>query len=144
MKNCRMLFIVMGLTLFFIIASSTGFYAQTINARFTTSVYSWQQKEIDSNSANHVRAYQLAQVTIGNIGLPGLSFHTYLNLSNDFGEEAVDDPRVWIYNCYFNYKNTAKAIDLSLGRQRVYAGVGYGTIDGMQVKYGFRDFFKCF
>lgn len=137
-KCCNIILLAFSYLMYFNAAS----YTQTINARFTTSVYSWQQQENDSSSANHIRAYQLAQLTIGNLGLSGLSFHTYLNLSHDFNKEAVNDPRLWIYNCYFNLRNVAHLFDLSLGRQRIYAGVGFGTIDGLQIKYHFRDYFK--
>ncbi|MBL7093705.1 hypothetical protein ISS22_07000 [candidate division KSB1 bacterium] len=116
--------------------------AQNINARFTTSVYTWEQQESKTESATHVRAYQLAQISIGKLGLPGLSFHSYFNLSHDFSEKAVDDPRIWLYNCYFNLKTLRNTTDFSVGRQRIYAGVGYGTIDGLQVKYRFKDYFN--
>ncbi len=117
-------------------------YAQTMNARFTTVVYTYEQQENDSSSANHLRAYQLAQLTIGKMGLPNLSFHTYLQLSGDLLDEAKSDPRLWIYNCYLNLKDIADAVDLSVGRQRIYAGVGYGTVDGLQVLYHMKDYFK--
>jgi len=116
--------------------------AQTITARFTTAAYTWEQQEIDSSKADHLRFYQLAQLSLGNLGLPNLSFHTYVQFSNDFAEQAADDPRWWIYNCYFDLKNVARAIDIGLGRQRIYAGVGYGTVDGLQLQYRLKDYFK--
>ncbi len=125
-----------------LLIANAEFYAQTINARFTTAAYTWEQQEIDLSKANHLRFYQLAQFSIGNLGLPNLSFHTYLQFSNDFAEKATNDPRWWIYNCYFDLKNVAKAIDIGLGRQRIYAGVGYGTVDGLQLQYRLKDYLK--
>jgi hypothetical protein len=125
-----------------LLSFSSHLNAQTISARFTTAAYTWEQQESDTSTANHLRAYQLAQVSIGNLGLKNLSFHTYLQLSSDFVEQAKDDARLWIYNFYFNYKKLFNAVDLSVGRQRIYAGVGYGTVDGLQMKYGFRDYFQ--
>jgi len=117
-------------------------WAQTISGSLSTSFYSWQQRDIQNETAQHVRGYQLAQLSVGNFGLPGLSFHTFINLSHDFAEQTVDDPRVWLYNCYLDYQSQSKTLNLSLGRQRIYAGVGYGTIDGVQANYRFSDFFK--
>lgn len=116
--------------------------AQTIHARFGTTAYTWQEQIDDSSSASHLRAYQLAQISIGNIGTPKLSFHSYIQLAGDLLDEADDDPRVWIYNFYFNYRQLVDKLDVSVGRQRIYAGVGYGTIDGFQAQYTFRDYFK--
>ena len=116
--------------------------AQTISARFTTAAYTWEQQESDTATANHLRAYQLVQLSVGNLGLKNLSFRTFLQLSDDFVKQAKDDPRFWIYNFYFDYKKLFNAVDLSVGRQLIYAGVGYGTIDGLQMKYGFRDYFQ--
>src|SRR5512136_1535587 len=90
------------IVVFVLMIVNAEFYAQTINARFTTSAYTWEQQEIDSSKANHLRFYQLAQFSIGNLGLPNLSFHTYVQFSNDFAEKAANDPRWWIYNCYFD------------------------------------------
>lgn len=125
-----------------LIAITSPNYAQTINARFTTAAYAWEQQEIDSSKADHFRFYQLAQLSIGRLGLPNLSFHSYVQFSNDFSEQAVDDPRWWIYNCYFDLKNIANVLDIGLGRQRIYAGVGYGTVDGLQLQYRVKDYFK--
>jgi hypothetical protein len=138
MKKGSCLYIVVMLVLIF----TPNSFAQTISARFTTAAYTWEQQESDTATANHLRAYQLAQLSIGNFGLKNLSFHTYLQLSNDFVEQAKDDPSLWIYNFYFDYKKLLNAVDLSVGRQRIYAGVGYGTVDGLQLKYGFRDYFQ--
>lgn len=133
---CCLIFVLVVLT------ANHEFYGQTLNARFTTAAYTWEQQEIDSSKANHFRFYQLAQLSIGRLGLPNLSFHTYVQFANDFVEKANDDPRWWIYNCYFDLKNVARAIDIGLGRQRIYAGVGYGTVDGLQLQYRLQDYFK--
>ncbi|HEX9972457.1 MAG TPA: hypothetical protein VGD14_10345 [bacterium] len=141
MQKAKYLFSLI-ITSGWLILVSSHLNSQTVSARFTTSAYTWEQQEIDSSKANHLRFYQLAQLSLGNLGLPNLSFHTYVQFSNDFAEKAADDPRWWIYNCYFDLKNVAKAIDIGLGRQRIYAGVGYGTVDGLQLQYHLKDYFK--
>lgn len=141
MQKAKYLFSVIVIFIF-LVNFNAQLNAQTVSARFTTAAYTWEQQESETQTANHLRAYQLAQVSIGNLRFPNLSFHTYLQLSSDFVEKAKDDPRLWIYNFYLDYKKLFNRVDLSLGRQRIYAGVGYGTVDGLQMKYGFRDYFQ--
>ena len=108
---------------------------QTFNGRLTTSFYTWERQEPDKNSTQHLRAYQLLKLTIGELASPNLSLHTYFQASHDFSEKAKDDPRLWFYGAFLEWKNLFRVMDLRLGRQQVYAGVGYGTIDGFQLDY---------
>jgi len=50
--------------------------------------------------------------------------------TGDFGDLG----RVRAYNLFLRWANIGKAVDLTLGRLPVYAGVGNGTIDGAQAK----------
>jgi len=102
--------------------------AQNLNLRLTTTAYMWQRYETPEISTNHLRAYQLAQLTLskGNI-----SFHSFVNFSNDFREKQSGDPRFRFYNFYINWRNLFNRVNLKLGRLSVYSGVGVGTIDGI-------------
>lgn len=142
MKKLNKLTLLVSFCLIFWAGGISLLSGQVINARLTTSAYTWQQQESDSTSADHLRAYQLAQISVGQLGSKNISFHTYMYFSTDILEEANDDPRFWLYNCYLNWRKIADAVDLSLGRQRIYGGVGYGTFDGLQVKYDFKDIFR--
>lgn len=104
--------------------------AQNLNLRLTTTAYMWQRYETPEVSTNHLRAYQLAQLTLskGNVSL-----HTFMNLSNDFRERQFGDPRLRFYNFYINWRNFLNRFNFKLGRFAVYSGVGVGTIDGAYV-----------
>jgi hypothetical protein len=105
--------------------------AQLVNGRFKTSMYAWQQFDTVGSSTNFVRAFQTVQLSIAQ---GDFSLHTYLQGAaggtNDIG-------RVRFYNLYLNWSNIANVVDLSLGRQAVYAGVANGSIDGLRASARF-------
>lgn len=106
-------------------------HSQLVNGRFLTSFYSWRQFDTVGSSANNIRAFQTVQLSIAQ---GDISLHTYLQGSaggtNDVG-------RVRFYNLYVDWSNIGKVVDLSLGRQAIYAGVGNGTIDGLRASAKF-------
>ena len=109
--------------------------AATFSGRLTTSGYSWQVREIDGSVTRHFRAYQSAILNARRLGGTGLSFHTYIQVSGDLLDEAPGRSNYRIYHAYLKYHSKGSlGIDLLAGRQRVYKGVGSGTIDGVQVK----------
>ncbi len=101
--------------------------AQFFQLRLVSSVYSWQRQDTVGQSSNHLFGYQTAQLSLAG---EHLSFHTYLQGFNDFSGPLENDGTIRFYNFYLKYSNLYDKVDLSLGRQFVYAGVGNGTIDG--------------
>jgi hypothetical protein len=105
--------------------------AQLVNGRFTTSFYSFQRFDTVGTSKTYLRAFQSVQLSMAQ---NDFSLHTYLqgavNGSNQFG----DNGNVRFYNLYLRWANIGKVLDLNLGRQAVYAGVGNGTIDGLTAR----------
>lgn len=113
------------------IALSGCLHAQMINGRFVTSAYGWERQLQNGESSSHLRAYE--NITL-NLGTADISFHTYLQGSTDLSTEATDDPELRLFNAYLRVNNLADMIDLKIGRQPLFAGVSYGTIDGASVK----------
>jgi hypothetical protein len=68
-----------------------------------------------------------------------LSFHTYLQGFNDFAGPLSNNPMLRLYNLYFKWANIGDMIDVSLGRQAIFAGVGNGTVDGGLASLKFLD-----
>jgi hypothetical protein len=105
--------------------------AQLINGRFTTSFYTFQRFDTVGSSKTYLRAYESMQLSMAQ---QDFSVHAYLqgavNGTNQFG----DNGNVRFYNLYLRWANIGKMVDLSLGRQAVYAGVGDGTIDGLTAR----------
>jgi len=110
---------------------SAGLHAQTLNGRFVTSAYGWERQLKSGESTSHMRAYENIQL---NFGTADISFHTYMQGSTDLGDEFEGDPHFRLFNAYLRVKNLADMLDVKLGRQPLFAGVSYGTIDGASVR----------
>lgn len=102
--------------------------AQLVTGRFTTSLYTWEKFDAENSSATYLRGFQNVQLTIAQ---GDVSFNTYMQgaIMSDGGAGLVR-----AYNMYLRWANIAQALDLTLGRQAIFGGVGYGTIDGMGAK----------
>ena len=106
-------------------------WGATFNGRLTTSAYSWRVQELTGVDARHVRFYQTAILNVGQMGDQALSFHTHLQFSGDLADEISGREHYRIYSAYAQLQPQKMGIDVRLGRQRVFGGVGFGTIDGV-------------
>jgi hypothetical protein len=106
---------------------SGGASAQFFQLRLVSSAYAWQWHDTVGQSSNHLFGYQTAQLSLAG---EHLSFHTYMQGFNDFAGPVKNEGTWRFYNFYLKYANLFDMVDLSLGRQAIFAGVGNGTIDG--------------
>jgi hypothetical protein len=113
--------------------------AQLVTGRFVTSVYTWQKFDTVNTSKTYLRGFQNFQLTVAE---GDVSFHTYLQGAlNSNGDAGL----LRAYNLYLRWANIGKALDVNVGRHGVYAGVGYGTIDGASAKlHLFKDLLSVF
>ena len=105
--------------------------AQLVTGRLATSFYAWERFDTVGTSQHSVRAFQAVQLSIAQ---GDVSLHTSLmgttNVAGGFGDAG----RVRLYNLYVSWLNIGKSVDLHLGRQMVFAGVGNGSIDGIMAQ----------
>jgi hypothetical protein len=101
--------------------------AQLFQARFVTSALAWERQDTVGKSTAHLFGNQTLQFSLAG---KNLSLHTYLQGFNDFGGELKNDPQYRLYNLYLKASNLFDLVDLSVGRQTVFAGVGVGSMDG--------------
>jgi hypothetical protein len=101
--------------------------AQLVQLRLVSSANAWQRQDTVGQSSNHLFGYQTAQLTVAG---EHLSFHTYMQGFQDFAGPLNDRGAFRFYNIYVKYANLFEMLDVSVGRQAVFAGVGTGTIDG--------------
>ena len=101
--------------------------AQFFQMRLVSSAYAWQLHDTVGHSSDHLFGYQTAQLSLSG---EHVSFHTYFQGFNDFSGPTKNEGLVRFYDFYVKYSGPYDKVDLSLGRQYVFAGVGYGTIDG--------------
>lgn len=105
--------------------------AQFVNGRFTTSFYTFQRFDTAGSSKTYLRAFQSVQLSLAE---QDFSLHTYLQGAVNGTSQFGDNGNVRFYNLYLRWANIDKVLDLNLGRQAVYAGVGNGTIDGLTAR----------
>jgi len=101
--------------------------SQLLQLRLVTSANAWQRQDTVGQSSNHLFGYQTAQLSLGG---EHLSFHTYMQGFNDFAGPQKNKGALRFYNFYLKYTHLYDIVDLSFGRQAIFAGVGSGTIDG--------------
>lgn len=116
--------------------------AQVLNARFSTSVYSWQNQNADSSESNIFRGYQTAMINVNDLGnhlgISNLSFNMYFQSWRDFSAKTTGDPAYRVYNFYLRWKsleNSADKWDVRVGRQQVLTGLRSPVIDGTRIDY---------
>jgi hypothetical protein len=119
-----------------IVLSVTMTAAQLVTGRLATSFYAWERFDTVGVSQQTVRAFQAVQLSMaqGDVSL-NTSLMGTTNVVGEFGDAG----RVRLYNLYLGWRNIAKTVDLFLGRQFVYAGVGNGSIDGIMAQAYFLD-----
>jgi hypothetical protein len=100
--------------------------AQTVSGRLVTSFLGWERTDT-AGSTQYMRGYENVQL---NLASGDFSFSTYMQGSTDFSQKMESDPQLRLFNAILQWKNIGGMADLKLGRQAIFGGVGYGTIDG--------------
>jgi len=108
--------------------------AQSVMGRLTTSFYGWQGRDANDAKLNFMRGYENMQLD-ANSG--NFSLGTNFQLSNDFASKIGTDPEMRLSSLVLRARHIADAVDISVGRQFVFAGVGNGIIDGADLKSSF-------
>lgn len=117
--------------------------AQSLSGRFSTSIYSWERQLSTSDSETHAKLFQTAQLTVGKLAGNRLSLHLYGVFAQDLAVSAEEDPALRLYNSYLQWKDRTGILErVRVGRQRIYSGVAYGTIDGIDAGVRVKDYFK--
>jgi hypothetical protein len=130
MKRKTILVFILSLILF-----KSSFTAE-LKSNISTSFNSYQTRDLyTEGKTTYLRAYQSFRFDLNQIGTKNISFHTYFRSTADFLHKNSTDPSTRIYNAYLDWKNIKKILDLRLGRQFLYAGVGNGTIDGLRFDF---------
>ncbi len=101
-----------------------------VSGRLTSSLYTYQSEGLDSISTTYARVHQAVNLDLTDLGSRNLAFHTYLRATTDLAEKAAGDPSLRAINAYLTWQQQGQR--LTLGRQRVQAGAGRGTIDGVR------------
>jgi hypothetical protein len=110
--------------------------SQSLNLRFSTYFYGWQRADTITATGSegktmHMRGYQNLLLEFNK---NKWSFNTLVQTEEDVINKNGDGFNYRFYNLYIKGTNLFNRLDLKLGRQYVYAGVGRGPVDGLHFK----------
>jgi hypothetical protein len=125
------------LTVIILLFSTAGILkSQSLNLRFSTYFYGWQRADTitatgSEGKTTHMRGYQNLLL---NFNKDKWSFNTLVQTEEDVINKIEKGFNYRLYNIYISGTNLFNALDLKLGRQYVFAGVGKGPADGLYFK----------
>lgn len=126
MKRTACVIAIVGL---FVLQSSIS--AQVVNVRLSSAVYTWERFDTVDVSNVLVRGLQTLQFDLTH---RDVSVQTFLGGATNFNDPFGNEGFVRVYNAFLRWKNIGDAVDLSVGRVPVFAGVGNGIVDGGLVR----------
>jgi len=110
-------------------------FSQTVNLRFSTYFYSWQRIDSinnpSSNKTTHIQGYQSI---LFDINQNKWSFNTLFQTEEDVVHRIDRGFSYRFFNLYLKGTNLFNMLDVRLGRQYIFAGVGHGAVDGLYFK----------
>jgi len=101
--------------------------------RFSTQVYGWERADsINSDSKTaHLRSYQNLLIDASK---DKWSFNTLVQTDADLMNKIGKGFDYRFYNLYIKGSNLFNVLDVKLGRQYLFSGVGTGAMDGLHLK----------
>ncbi len=116
---------------------TTVIYAQNLNGRFTSAVYTFERFDTVNTSATYARTFQVLYLTFGK---DNVSLKTYLNLEGDVAQSITYDPRLRFYNFYLDVKRLWNTVYFKLGRQPLFNSAAGGVFDGLTLGFKYDGF----
>ncbi len=113
-----------------IIFLNSGVFAQSINGRFTSSLYSFERFDTLNTSTTYARTYQMLNL---NINQGNYSLRSYINFESDLSKDIKLDPLLRFYNLYFEARKIFGAATVKIGRQPLFNSVAGGIYDGINL-----------
>ncbi len=105
--------------------------SQSFSGRISSSAYSFQ-RHASTETYNYLRTFQTLQL---NARYGKYAIKTRLNYEMDVAQEMVNDPRLRIYNLYFEGRNLFNnLLTFKVGRISLFNNVSSGTYDGGNIK----------
>ena len=103
---------------------------QSLNGRFSSSVYTFERFDTTGASNTSARTYQMLAF---NFGKENVWLRSNFNVEYDVATEMKNDPRFRVYNLYADFQKIFDVASLKLGRQPLYNSVAGGVFDGATV-----------
>ena len=108
--------------------------SQTLNFKLSTYFYSWERADSTNPDfeTSHLKGYQNLLM---NLSQDKWSLNTSLLTQEDIVNKSGDGFDYSFYNLYIKGSNLWNALDVGIGRQYIFAGVGNTSVDGLSLKY---------
>ncbi|MCU0365188.1 MAG: hypothetical protein MUE93_05910 [Ignavibacteriaceae bacterium] len=118
--------------LLFLLASGMLYinFPQSLNGRFSSSIYTFERFDTAGSSTTNARTYQMLSF---NFGKENIWLRSNFNLEADLSNKQLSDPRFRVYNLYADFQKIFDVASLKLGRQPLYNSVAGGVFDGATV-----------
>ena len=113
-----------------IILFSISLSAQSINGRFSSSLYSFQRYDTVNVSNTYAQTFQMLNL---NINKGNYSLRTYMNFEGVLSKDIKDDPTLRFYNLYFEARKILDVATLKIGRQPIFNSIAGGIYDGIDL-----------
>ena len=110
---------------------------QSLNGRFSSSVYTFERFDTAGSSTTNARTYQMLSF---NFGKENIWLRSNFNLETDIANKQKSDPRFRVYNLYADLSNIFDVASLKLGRQPLYNSIAGGVFDGATVGLNYSGF----
>jgi hypothetical protein len=123
--------------LLLLLGAGSFLYAQNINGRFSSSLYSFERFDSVNVSQNQLRAYEMLNL---NFNYKDVTVRSFFNLEGDLTNKMTYDPRLRFYNLYLEARNILDVATLKLGRQPIINSIAGGLFDGASLIFKWSDF----
>lgn len=114
--------------------------SQVISGRTSVGQYMWGRDVPADGQQTYYRIFQGSRLQIKGQKRKNIAFHISYRLAESFGDYTGKDYGNKLYNVYLAVKDIHQMIDFNLGRQYMFAGVGYGAMDGLKIKIRMQDY----
>jgi hypothetical protein len=123
--------------LLLIVFSPLILLSQNFNGMLSSSLYGFQRAETPNSQKINIRAYQTAALNYNN---GNFSLRTRANFETNIVNPLSQDPKLRVYNLYFELRKLFRVATLKVGRQFQINGVGSGVYDGVDFKIAHSGF----
>ena len=104
--------------------------AQSINGRFSSSLYSFQRYDTVNVSNTYAQTFQMLNL---NINEGNYSLRSYMNFEGVLSKDIKNDPTLRFYNLFFEARKILDVATLKIGRQPIFNSVAGGIYDGIDL-----------
>lgn len=116
---------------------SSFIISQNINGRMSTSFYSFERYNSANQSESYIRGFQTLYF---NLNKDKFSLKTSLSYEGNLSNSLVGEPRLRLYNLYFEARDLFNLATIKIGRQPLYYSVVGGVFDGVNLTFKYSDY----